>query len=80
MSRHSNSNLNQNQGNNQFQNNQQQRQGFATQQQMPPPPNYQGIYSSQSQNQGPSSSVTIQSGQSYSNEQGGRWSQVWIPN
>ena len=78
MSRH-NSNQNRNQ---------QPRQGFATQQtqqQMPPPPpppNYQGVYSNQSQNQGPPSSVTVQSGQSYSNDQGqgGRWSQVWIPN
>ena len=78
-------NRNQTQGNNQFQNNQQQRQGFATQQQMllpPPPPNYQGVYGGQG-NQGPPSSVSIQSGQSYSNDQvqgGGRWSQVWIPN
>ena len=78
---------NKNQGNNRFQNNQQQRQGFATQQMPPPPPppNYQGVYSNQSQvnNQGPPSSVLIQSGQSYSNDQGqsgARWSQVWIPN
>ena len=76
MSRHS-SNQNRNQ----------RRQGFATQQQQqmpppPPPPNYQGVYSNQSQvNQGPPSSVSIQSGQSYSNKQSGRrWSQVWIPN
>ena len=81
MSRHGN----QNKGN-QFQNGQQQQQGFATQQmqpqaQPPPPPNYQGVYSNQSQinNQGPPSSVSIQSGQSYSNDQGGRWSTVWIP-
>ena len=75
-------NWNQNQGNNQFQNNQQQRQGFATQQmQLSLPPNHQGVYSNQSHgNQGPTSSVSIQSGQSYSNDQGGRWSQVWIPN
>ena len=77
-------NRNRNQGNNQFQSNQQQRQGFTTQQMPPPPPppNYQGVYSNQSQvnNQGPPSSVTIQSGQSYSNDQGGRWSTVWIPN
>ena len=65
--------------------NQQPRQGFVTQQSQqqmpppPPPPNYQGVYSNQSQNQGPPSSVSIQSGQSYSNDQGGRWSQVWIP-
>ena len=65
---------------NQYQNNQQPRQGFATQQMPPPPPplNYQGVYGNQSQNQGPPSSVLIQSGQSYSNDQGqgGRWSQV----
>ena len=84
MSRHA-SNRNRNQGNNQFQNNQQPRQGFATQQMQPPPPpppNYQGVYSTQSQNQGPPSSVSIQSGQSLSNsnDQGGRWSTVWIPN
>ena len=85
MSRHGN--RNRTQGNNQFQNNQQPQQGFATQQMQmpppPPPPNYQGVYSNQSQvNQGTPSSVTIQSGQSYSNDQGqgGRWSQVWIPN
>ena len=90
MSRHaSNCNRNQGNNNNQFQNNHhhhQQQQGFATQQMPPPPPppNYQGVYSNQSQvnNQGPPSSVLIQSGQSYSNDQGqgGRWSQVWIPN
>ena len=85
MSRHGN----QNRGQGNFQNGQQQqpRQGFATQQMQPPPPplpNYQGVYSNQSQtnNQGPPSSVLIQSGQSYSNSnnQGGRWSTVWIPN
>ena len=72
-------NRNRNQ-NNQVQNNQP-RQGFSAQQQMPPPSNYQGVYPNQS-NQGPPSSVSIQSGQSYSNDQGqgGRWSQVWIPN
>ena len=81
MNRHGNSNQNQTQGNNQFQNNQQQRQAFATQQilPLPPPPPLSLTQQGVSSNQGLPSSVSIQSGQSYSSKQPQGW-WIFIPN